>query len=60
MKRMWGVKKIFSFMFIALMVSVLLAACGGGGGGSDGGNNGGGGGSAPSAPQNIQATAADG
>ncbi|OGW50637.1 MAG: hypothetical protein A2Z50_03320 [Nitrospirae bacterium RBG_19FT_COMBO_42_15] len=40
MKRMWGVKKIFSFMFLALMVSVLLAACGGGGG-SDGGGGGG-------------------
>ena len=45
MKRMWGVKKVFSFMFLALMISVLLTACGGGGGSSDGGGNSGGGGS---------------
>ena len=31
MKRMWGVKKVFGFMFLALTVSVLLTACGGGG-----------------------------
>lgn len=40
MKRMWGVKKVFSFMFLALTVFALLTACGGGGGGgSDGGSN---------------------
>lgn len=38
MKSKWGVKKAFSFMFLALMVSVLLAACGGGSGGSGGSN----------------------
>lgn len=46
MKKMWGVKKVFSFMFLALTMAVLLTACGGGGGSSDGGggNNSGGGG----------------
>lgn len=41
MQRMLGVKKVFSFMFLALTVFVLLTACGGGGGGgsSDSGNN---------------------
>ncbi|MBI5182166.1 MAG: Ig-like domain-containing protein [Nitrospirae bacterium] len=39
MKRVWGVKKLFSFL--ALTVFVLLTACGGGG---DGGGGGGGGG----------------
>ena len=40
MKGMWGVKKVFGFMFLALIMAVLLTACGGGGGGgSDGGSN---------------------
>ena len=39
MKRMWGVKKVFSFMFLALTGFVLLTACGGGGGSDGGGGN---------------------
>ena len=42
MKGMWGVKKVFSFMFLALTISILLTACGGGGGESDGGGGNGG------------------